>query len=74
QQRGKGGDGGTVVTCWFPSLSPLAKLPDQATKWFLTGLAALILVIIAFFFIRLYDEAHPAFAKFGYLGFTFADN
>ncbi len=54
--------------------SPLAKLPDQATKWFLTGLAALILVIIAFFFIRLFSEAQPAFAKFGYFGFTFTDN
>jgi phosphate ABC transporter permease protein PstC len=54
--------------------SPLAQLPDRATKWFLTGLAAAILVIIAFFFIRLYSEAHPAFAKFGYLGFTFSNN
>ncbi len=51
--------------------SPLAQLPDRATKWILTGLAALILVIIAFFFIRLYAEAHPAFAKFGVFGFTF---
>jgi phosphate ABC transporter permease protein PstC len=54
--------------------SPLAQLPDRATKWFLTGLAAAILVIIAFFFIRLYAEAQPAFAKFGYLGFTFDNN
>ena len=54
--------------------SPLARLPDQATKWILTGLAALILVIIAFFFVRLYNEAQPAFAKFGILGFTFDNN
>lgn len=54
--------------------SPLGQLPDRATKWFLTGLAGLILVIIGYFFIRLYSEAHPAFAKFGYLGFTFDNN
>jgi phosphate ABC transporter permease protein PstC len=54
--------------------SPLAKLPDQATKWLLSGLAGLILVIIGYFFIRLFSEAHPAFAKFGYLGFTFDNN
>ncbi|MGI8845577.1 MAG: phosphate ABC transporter permease subunit PstC [Thermoleophilaceae bacterium] len=54
--------------------SPLAKLPDRATKWLLTGLAGLILVIIGYFFIRLFSEAHPAFAKFGYFGFTFDNN
>jgi phosphate ABC transporter permease protein PstC len=51
--------------------SSLARLPDRALKWVLTGLAAAILLIIAFFFIRLYIEAKPAFDKFGYIGFTF---
>ncbi len=54
--------------------SSLARLPDRALKWGLTALAALILVIIAFFFIRLYIEAKPAFDKFGYIGFTFDNN
>jgi len=40
----------------------------------LTGLAALILVLIAFFFIRLFVEAKPAFDQFGYIGFVFDNN
>src|SRR6201991_2461050 len=50
------------------------RLPDQLLKWVLTGMAALILLIIAFFFVRLYIEAKPAFDRFGYLGFTFDNN
>lgn len=46
---------------------------DRITRWGLTALAALILVLIAFFFARLYVEAHPAFSRFGYLGFTFTN-
>src|SRR5207248_4139110 len=30
-----------------------------------------ILVLIGFFFVRLYIEANPAFTKFGFFGFTF---
>ena len=51
--------------------SPLARLPDRALKYGLTVLAALILALIVYFFIRLVGEARPAFAKFGVLGFTF---
>jgi len=51
-----------------------SRLPDQLLRWVLTGLAGFILVLIAFFFIRLYIEAKPAFDKFGYVGFTFTDN
>jgi phosphate ABC transporter permease protein PstC len=36
--------------------------------------AALILALIAYFFIRLYIEANPAFSRFGFFGFTFTDN
>jgi phosphate ABC transporter permease protein PstC len=43
-------------------------------RWGLTALAALILVLIAYFFIRLYAEAKPAFDKFGVFGFTFDNN
>jgi phosphate ABC transporter permease protein PstC len=48
-----------------------ARLPDQAMRWILTALAAGILVLIGFFFVRLIVEAQPALSKFGVLGFTF---
>ena len=51
--------------------SPLSRLPDRAMRWVLTGLAAAILLLIGYFFVRLYIEARPAFAKFGVFGFTF---
>jgi phosphate ABC transporter permease protein PstC len=54
--------------------SPLARLPDRALRYGLTGLAALILALIVYFFIRLVGEANPAFSKFGVLGFTFHSN
>jgi len=54
--------------------SPLARRIDPAFKGVLTALAAGILVLIVFFFVRLYVEAHPALAKFGVFGFTFRNN
>jgi phosphate ABC transporter permease protein PstC len=51
-----------------------ARLPDGILRWTLTGLAAGILVLIAFFFVRLIAEANPALSKFGVLGFTFDNN
>jgi phosphate ABC transporter permease protein PstC len=51
--------------------SPLARLPDRALKYLLTTLAALILALIVYFFIRLVGQAKPAFAKEGVIGFTF---
>jgi phosphate ABC transporter permease protein PstC len=54
--------------------SPLARFPDRALKWGLAGLAAGVLLLIAFFFARLYSEAHPAFQQFGIFGFTFTNN
>src|SRR3989442_3116084 len=53
---------------------PLARLPDRALKWTLAALAAAVLVLIGFFFVRLYIEAKPAFDRFGYFGFTFTNN
>jgi phosphate ABC transporter permease protein PstC len=44
---------------------------DPLLRWVLTGMAAAILLLIAFFFIRLYVEAKPAFDRFGYFGFAF---
>ncbi len=54
--------------------SALARLPDRALRYGLTALAALILVLIVYFFVRLFDEARPAFAASGVLGFTFDNN
>ena len=54
--------------------SPLARLPDRALKYGLTALAAAILALIVYFFIRLVGEARPAFAKEGVLGFTFGND
>ena len=51
--------------------SPLARLPDRALKYGLTVLAALILVLIVYFFVRLFGEARPAFAAEGVFGFVF---
>jgi phosphate ABC transporter permease protein PstC len=51
--------------------SPLARLPDRALKYGLTALAALILALIVYFFIRLVGQARPAFARFGVFGFAF---
>jgi ABC-type phosphate transport system permease subunit len=51
--------------------SPRSRALDPLLRWVLTGLAGLILVLIAFFFIRLFVEAKPAFDKYGYAGFVF---
>jgi len=51
--------------------SPLARVPDRVLRYGLTALAALILALIVYFFLRLVGEAKPAFEKFGVLGFTF---
>jgi phosphate ABC transporter permease protein PstC len=47
-----------------------ARLPDRLLRWTLTALAAGILILIAFFFIRLIVEANPALSKFGVLHFA----
>jgi phosphate ABC transporter permease protein PstC len=54
--------------------SSRSRALDPLLRWVLTGLAALILLLIAFFFIRLFVEAKPAFDKFGYIGFVFDNN
>lgn len=60
-------DGGARLA--FGRAAP-SRVPDRALRWVLTGLAGLVLALIAFFFARLYVEANPAFAKFGHLGFV----
>jgi phosphate ABC transporter permease protein PstC len=54
-----------------PSLS---RLPDRAMRWGLTGVAGGILVLIGYFFVKLYIEAEPAFSRFGFFGFTFTND
>src|SRR4051794_14796684 len=54
--------------------SPLSGLPDRVLRWGLTGLAAAILALIGFFFVRLYAEANPAFAKFGFFDFVVSND
>jgi phosphate transport system permease protein len=53
--------------------SAASRLPDQALKWGLSGLAAAILLLLAYFFIRLIGESRLAFSNFG-LNFIFVDN
>ena len=55
-------------------LPPFPRLPDRALKYGLTALAAAILALIVYFFIRLVGEARPALAKEGVLGFTFGND
>jgi phosphate ABC transporter permease protein PstC len=54
--------------------SPFARTGDRAMRIGLTGLAGAVLALLGFFFIRLYVEAHPAFAKFGVIDFVFGNN
>jgi phosphate ABC transporter permease protein PstC len=53
---------------------PRVQRQDSALRWVLTGVAGLILVLIAFFFVRLLVEAWPALSRFGLLGFTFTND
>ncbi|GAC1316939.1 MAG: phosphate ABC transporter permease subunit PstC [Thermoleophilaceae bacterium] len=51
-----------------------SRLPDKFLRWGLTGLAALILALIAFFFLRLIVQAEPVLSKFGILHFVLDNN
>ncbi len=53
--------------------SPVSRLPDQVLRWGLTGLAAAILALLAFFFIRLIGESSSTFSSFG-LSFVFGND
>ena len=54
--------------------SPLARLPDRLLRWGLTALAALILALVVYFFIRLIGQARPALSKEGIFGFIFGND
>ncbi len=53
--------------------SPAARLPDRVLKYGLTALAALILALLAYFFIRLIGQSKDAFSSFG-LKFIFGND
>jgi phosphate ABC transporter permease protein PstC len=53
--------------------SPASRLPDQVLKWGLTTLAALILLLILYFFIRLIGKSGTAFNHFG-ISFIFGND
>jgi phosphate ABC transporter permease protein PstC len=53
--------------------SPVSRVPDRILKWGLTGLAGLILVVLAYFFIRLIGQSTDVFGKFG-LSFVFGND
>jgi phosphate ABC transporter permease protein PstC len=57
----------------FLERSPASRLPDQVLKWGLTTLAALILALLAYFFIRLIGESEKAFSSFG-LSYVFGND
>jgi phosphate ABC transporter permease protein PstC len=52
---------------------PPSRLPDRLLRWGLTGIAAGVLVLIGYFFIRLYLEAEPVFSAYGVIDFVFKD-
>jgi phosphate ABC transporter permease protein PstC len=53
--------------------SPVSRLPDQILRWGLTGLAAAILALLAYFFIRLIGQSSSTFNTFG-LSFVFGND
>ena len=50
---------------------PLSRFPDRALRIGLTGLSAAILVLLAYFFVKLAIESKLVFEEFGVLGFIF---
>ena len=54
--------------------SPLSRLPDQVLQWGLSGLAAAVLLLIAYFFVRLIDQSSTAFSHAGLLNFFVRNN
>ena len=54
--------------------SPLHRLPDQVLQWGLSALAAGVLVLIAYFFIRLIGQSSTAFSHIGFFNFFYRNN
>ena len=54
--------------------SPLGRLPDQVLKFGLSALAAGVLILIVYFFIRLIGESSTAFGHIGFFNFFVRNN
>ncbi|MGZ4249996.1 MAG: phosphate ABC transporter permease subunit PstC [Solirubrobacteraceae bacterium] len=54
--------------------SPFGRLPDQALQWGLTALAAGVLILIGYFFVRLIGQSTAAFNHMGVFGFVFRND
>jgi phosphate ABC transporter permease protein PstC len=54
--------------------SPLHRLPDQVLRFGLSALAAGVLVLIVYFFIRLIGESSTAFGHIGFFNFFVRNN
>ena len=54
--------------------SPLHRLPDRALQWGLSALAAGVLILIAYFFVRLIGQSSSAFSHVGFFNFFFREN
>jgi phosphate ABC transporter permease protein PstC len=52
--------------------SPAARLPDRALTWGLTALSLGVIVLIAYFFLRLVIESKPVFQQVGVVHFLFS--
>ncbi|MGI8711891.1 MAG: phosphate ABC transporter permease subunit PstC [Solirubrobacteraceae bacterium] len=53
--------------------SPASRIPDRVLKWGLTTLAALIVALLAYFFIQLIGQSGKAFSQFG-LSYIFGND
>lgn len=54
--------------------SPLSRVPDQLLRFGLSGIAVLVLLLIAYFFVRLIGQSSTAFSHIGILNFVFTNN
>ncbi len=52
--------------------SPAARLPDRLLRWGLTALSVGVIVLIAFFFVRLIVESEPVFSEVGFFNYLFS--
>jgi phosphate ABC transporter permease protein PstC len=52
--------------------SSAARLPDRVLKWGLTALSVGVIVLIAYFFIRLVIESRPVFEQVGVVDYLFS--
>ena len=54
--------------------SAVSRLPDRVLRWGLSGLAAGVLVLIGYFFVRLIGQSSTAFGHVGFFEFFFRNH